>query len=460
METTIIHPRTTATAAPVPSPDLSDLAGQAKVGRNRAVDLYRAVAMLAVALGHWLVMVAYRDEAGELIGGNALEFVPGFHIATWVFQVMPLFFVVGGFASAASLDSKGLGRTTSAAGRATWISGRLARLLPPVAALAAVWLVALAAGYLTGMSALVNAGAIAAAIPLWFLANYVADVILAPHVLPLFRRSPGRVAAIGLGLFGLLELLRVSGALHDLGPLHHLPHVNWILGWFLFQMAGFAWRDGLLPAGPTLVAWGTGFTAVLVALVSFGPWPVSMVNFPGLEHSPTHPPTIALLVFGAAQSSFALALAPTVTRFLERRARAWKAVVAANSMAMTIYLWHMTAGVVVLALFDLGGMLGSAAPGTGAWWLGKIPFVTAALIVLAMIVPRLSRIERRALLTRRPDWIGSPRTLITAAIVVSVALKGWTSGNMAVIVPSLILVVGFTKWLEATLRPTHDCGDR
>ena len=115
---------------------LERLASGAKQDRNRAVDLYRAVAMLAVALGHWLVMVAYRED-GELISGNALEFVPDFQLATWVFQVMPLFFVVGGFASAASLDSKGLGRQSTGAQRADWIAGRLARLLPPVAALAA-----------------------------------------------------------------------------------------------------------------------------------------------------------------------------------------------------------------------------------------------------------------------------------------------------------------------------------
>ncbi len=426
--------------------------GGVKAGRNRAVDLYRAVAMFAVAIGHWLVMVAYRDGSGELVSGNALEFVPGFRIATWAFQVMPLFFVVGGFASAASLDSRGLGHSTDAAGRATWISGRLARLLPPVSALAAVWLVAIGAGYLTGLDALVNAGAIAAAIPLWFLANYVADVILAPHVLPLFRRSPGRVAAAGLGIFLTLEIVRVSGALQAYGPLQHLPHVNWILGWFLFQMAGFAWRDGLLPTGRDLVAWGIGFTAALTALVTIGPWPISMVNYPGLEHSPTHPPTIALLLFGAAQSAFALAMAPAITRFLERNTTAWTAVIAANSMAMTIYLWHMTAGVIVLATFDALGVLGGAAPGTAAWWLGKMPFVAAAMVVLAVVVPRLAGIERRALLTRRPDWTGSPTTLITAAVVVSTALKGWTTGSIIVIVPSLVLVVGLTTWLERELR--------
>ena len=436
--------------------DLGQLAGQTKTGRNRAVDLYRAVAMLAVAIGHWLVIVAYRRD-GQLVSGNALEFIPEFQLLTWIFQVMPLFFVVGGFASAASLDSKGLGHESTAAGRADWIAGRLARLLPPVAALGTFWAAAMALGYFTGSAGIISAGAVAAAIPLWFLANYVADVILAPHVLPLFRRAPGRVVAFGLTLFALLEIVRVTNVLEPLGWLQHLPHVNWILGWFLFQVAGFAWKDGLLPEGRRLMLAGAGFGAVALGLVTLGPWPVSMVHFPGLANSPTHPPTAALLLFGAAQASVAMAAAPALTRWLERRTAAWKSVVGANSMAMTIYLWHMTAGVLVLAAFDALGLLSSAQPATAGWWLAKIAFLAASGAVLALIVPRLGRIERSALLATRNGWDGSPWKLLSAAIVVSMALKGWTSGNVSVIVPSLMTVVVITKGLER-LNPRLDAG--
>ena len=44
-------------------PSLGDLAAAAKPDRNRAVDVYRAVAMIAVAIGHWLAMVAISDGA-------------------------------------------------------------------------------------------------------------------------------------------------------------------------------------------------------------------------------------------------------------------------------------------------------------------------------------------------------------------------------------------------------------
>lgn len=424
------------------TPSLDDLAAGAKTGRNRAVDLYRAVAMLAVALGHWVAMVAFRRD-GELITGNALSFVPSFSLVTWLFQVMPLFFMVGGFASAASLDSSAASQDTLR-GRTDWTASRLARLLPPVGALAATWLAILGLGYLGGLSSITNAGAVAAAVPLWFLANYVADVIIAPHVLPMFRRSPGRVAVAALALFVALETIRLAGD-------HTFSHFNWILGWFLFQMVGFAWKDGLLPTGRTLAGGAVALWAVAVALVTVGPYPVTMVSFDGLVHNPTHPPTLALIVFGFAQSATAILAAPRVTAWLERTPVAWKGVVGANSFAMTVYLWHMTAGAVVLGLFDLTGVLSSAEPGTTAWWLAKIPFVVACVGVLALIVPKLAKVESAALLAPKAPWPFHPASLLALATIVSLALKAWTLGSVAVIVPSLVIVVVCAKVLSAAV---------
>jgi cobalamin synthase len=124
---------------------------------------------------------------------------------------------------------------------------------------------------------------------------------------------------------------------------------------------------------------------------------------------------------------------------------------------MTVYLWHMTAGVAVLALFDAAGIIGSDTPATAGWWLAKVPFVAASIGVLTLIVPHLSRIERGALLAGRVDWTGSPTTLIAVAVVVSTALKGWTTGSMAVIVPALVAVLAASAWVEIrTRRPRQE----
>ncbi len=81
------------------SPSVADLAATTKSDRNRAVDFYRAAAMVAVAVGHWAAIAIAVGPDGDLITGNALEFAPSMSWITWLFQVMPLFFVVGGFSS-------------------------------------------------------------------------------------------------------------------------------------------------------------------------------------------------------------------------------------------------------------------------------------------------------------------------------------------------------------------------
>ncbi|MGI9644165.1 MAG: acyltransferase family protein, partial [Ilumatobacteraceae bacterium] len=87
------------TTSPSPA-GAAELAAAAAPDRNRAIDAYRAGAMVLVALGHWLVIAIGTDRDGELVARNALEVAPEFAVLTWLFQVMPLFFAVGGFASA------------------------------------------------------------------------------------------------------------------------------------------------------------------------------------------------------------------------------------------------------------------------------------------------------------------------------------------------------------------------
>src|SRR5688500_6897708 len=96
------------TLAPTTSDDprlsAATVAALTPTDRNRAVDFYRAAAMAVVAVGHWLGMVVVLND-GELDGGNLLDFSPEYGWVTWIGQVMPLFFFVGGFASATSLRS-------------------------------------------------------------------------------------------------------------------------------------------------------------------------------------------------------------------------------------------------------------------------------------------------------------------------------------------------------------------
>ncbi len=429
---------TSQTASPVPttsstkSISVAEMAAHTKADRNRAIDFYRVLAMMAVAFGHWLALVAVEDASGELQGGNALEFVPALGWASWLLQVMPLFFVVGGFSSAMSLDSHARknGRPQD------WIAARLRRMMPPAIVLAATWLVILALGALAGQFAVAVVAAHAAAIPLWFLANYTIDTALAPNVLPRLRANPARFGALIVGAFLSFEAMRIL----DVAV---LPHANWVLGWLAFQVLGMTWRDGLLPTGRRLYALAASlWVATLGLVLSGGPWAIAMVNAPGMENSPTDPPTLSLMTFGAAYSLTAIAAAPRISDALAVRPKAWAGVVAANAVAMSVYLWHMTAAVVVTAamLFTTG--LPAHEVGSAEWWVFKIPTILGSMIVLAAIVAVVHRVERAALLAPRRPWNGSVLSVIAVAAVTSTAIKLWTSGDPVQIIPALIVLVG------------------
>ncbi len=58
------------------APALDELADATPAGRNRAIDFYRVVAMVFVAVGHWFVIAIGTDADGELFARNALEVAP------------------------------------------------------------------------------------------------------------------------------------------------------------------------------------------------------------------------------------------------------------------------------------------------------------------------------------------------------------------------------------------------
>jgi hypothetical protein len=73
-----------------------ELAAVRLATRNRYADLLRVISIFVVVPGHWtMTVLAYRD--GKFVGQNLLEIDPWTHIITWIFQVMPNFFIVGSF---------------------------------------------------------------------------------------------------------------------------------------------------------------------------------------------------------------------------------------------------------------------------------------------------------------------------------------------------------------------------
>ena len=408
--------------------DVDDLVASVRGDRNRAVDFYKAAAMVAVAFGHWMAIAVFKDPDGEIVAKNALEFDYSLAWVTWALQVMPLFFLAGGFSSAVSLDS----HYRKGGAPQDWVANRLRRMMVPTMVLAYVWIVVLGLGTAVGVRELAFIGAAAAAIPLWFLANYTIDTAIAPITLPLFRKNPlGFFSIIGIA-FALFEILGIVGV-----PLIH--NVNWVIGWLTFQILGFAWKDGLLPSRRTL-----GFAAPLLwaltyAIVKIGPWRASMVADGGTEFLPTHPPSIALMLFGFAYCATAVFLAPSINTWLSRSSKSFKVVAILGSVGMSVYLWHFTAAVGAgVGLLFVDG-LPTAEVGTAQWWVQKTPLIGLSFVVLLVVLRLVKRFEIEGLLGDKAAYRGSMVRMLISAALLSAGVKLWTGGTPTKLVIGLAL---------------------
>ena len=160
------------------------LAAQTPSDRNRYVDFLRAVSILVVITGHWLI-AAFFYQDGSLTPSDLLVIRPNMQWLTWLFQVMPIFFIVGGYANAVSLESA----RRNELGYAAWLVGRLNRLVTPLLVLLVAWAVLAAILYFSGGTGEVTRLASRAAlIPTWFLAIYIMVVVLAPATYMAWRR--------------------------------------------------------------------------------------------------------------------------------------------------------------------------------------------------------------------------------------------------------------------------------
>lgn len=339
--------------------------------RDRAVDALRAVAVLGVVLGHWLVTALVADS-GRLRGDSPLRHMPELAPFSWVFQTLAVFFLVGGMVAAgshASARARGVpyGR---------WLGARLARLFGPVAAVLLVW--AMAAG------AMLAAGAGAETVrtlcalvwsPLWFLLVFAALTAATPLVARLGPVWPSAVVlCVDLARFGL-----------ETGP-SWLGSVNVAAGWLVPYCLGAAWARGVRPG--RRACWGLllGGGAAAAGLVLWAGYPAAMVGVPGAGVSNLAPPTLAAVCFGLAQCGAALLLLGPLRRAM-RRPAVWAAVALVNLRVMTVFLWHQTAMIAVTAVGLLadGPLPGLHTPPGGTDWVFArllwLPVFAAALLV-------------------------------------------------------------------------------
>lgn len=396
-----------------------EVAAATPARRERYVDFLRVFSLAVVMFGHWLMAaVEWRD--GRLVAGNVLEAAPAAQWLTWIFQIMPVFFVVGGFSNTASWTAA----VRDGRGYGAWLGGRLVRLVRPVLAFALVWSAAVAGLSMAGTDpAAVRAGSIAQ--PLWFLAVYVVVVAVAPAMVAAHRRwGWGVPVALGVGV-AAVDLARWPFG---------VPLVGWAnlaLVWLFAHQLGVAWRSGGAASWSRrrLVGLAVLGLGALFLLTGAGGYSNSMVGV-GDVRSNTFPPSLALVALGLWQFAAALLLRPAVDRWLGRP-RAWAAVVVANGMAMTVFLWHLTALVIASAVALPTGLIASPAAGSAAWWAWRPVWIVALVLALVPLVALFARVELRRISPPSPS---AARAVVVALLLAAgmavLARKGFVPAGM------------------------------
>jgi fucose 4-O-acetylase-like acetyltransferase len=382
--------------------------------RDRFVDALRVFGVLIVVLGHWAVMMVYWED-DRILGINALEVIPALRLVTWVVQVMPLMFFIGGFANATTYRL----RDGSAS---AFLRDRLLRLLTPTVVFIGVWFATgiVIEGFELGSADALHRAADVAALPFWFLGIYLVAVGLTPAMMRLHERFAWRVPLVlGLGVVAVDIVARGVGV-SDLG------NVNYALVWLLAHQTGFFYADGTLQrlGRPIHAAMAAVGLAGMIGLVTIGTYPVSMVEVPGEPVSNTAPPSIGLVFLTLWLVGLALLARPTLNRWL--KGRTWGLVTRLNRVPLTLYLWHVTAiTVAVSILYPLD--FPQPEIGTTQWWALRPAWVAAMVPVLVVLVGVFRRCEVHPYTDPRPGPFGGVRVVgaIFGIFVLAVAVLGF-----------------------------------
>lgn len=375
--------RPASTGLPTPR-ELAALTGD----RDRVIDLIRIMSLAVVVAGHSIMLtVDVTDDSVHL--GNTLGDVPALQPATWLLQVLPLFFFAGAAAATRGWTSRGDGDTPTAG---QWLVARTQRLMRPVfwylGAVAAVY--AVLSG--TGATAAADVVARLGVQLLWFLGAYLLVLAVVPFLQRL--RSVGGVLAalvVCWGSTAIVDVVRLTDGPAALG------YLNFLAVWTIPAVLGVAYAKRILRPGLALLA-AAGALAADLVLVTWGPYEVSLVTVPGQHLSNMSPPSLLL----AGHAIVLCAGAITMRRFLAvvaDRPRVWWWVVLGNRGAMTLYLWHLP---VLAAIIGLCAAAGIDRADVGA---ASFPMIVGAQTVLLLagmvpVVAILSPLENRSL----PWW--------------------------------------------------------
>jgi peptidoglycan/LPS O-acetylase OafA/YrhL len=396
-------------------------AERAPASRDAAIDAARAGCLIVVFVLHAL-MVGVSVGADGPVLENALERWDGFAPLTWVVQVMPLFFVIGGYAGLTAW------RRARARGDrpADFVRSRLTRLLRPAIVLVGAVAASLFALTLAGVAPeIVDAAGYRIGQPLWFLAVYLGCSALVPAMVALHERH-GVVTLTALaGAVVAIDALRFASGVEAVG------FANLAFVWLLMQQLGFWLADGRLERmsrrGRFRLA---GAALAALALVTLaGPYTPDL-------YANLNPPTTCLVLLGVAQLAlFSVARAP-LRSWAERGAPA-RLVARFGEWGMTLYLWHLPAFVLVAGLLLVGHEVSGVPlpePLTVEWWSSRPLWLIVAALATAALVRAFARWER------------GPRPAakrVQSGVRAARAVPVWIAVPAGVLGVGTVLVVGF-----------------
>ncbi|MFE6965379.1 acyltransferase [Agromyces sp. NPDC057679] len=351
------------------------------VRRDQSVDAIRVVLLVVVFALHAMMVGVSLGPEGPVLE-NALEHQAWFGPVSWVVQIMPLFFIVGGFSSITHWRSMRARGATPA----QYVRARIERLVRPAIALVAVVAVALVALSLAGVPAeIVGIAGFRIGQPLWFLAVYLGLSALVPFLVRLHERAPVLTPLALLAGVVAIDLLRLSTGVEPIG------YLNLLLVWLLVHQLGFHLADGALDGLARRTLWGlAGASLLLLAVITLaGPYPVDM-----LEN--LNPPSLCLVVLGVAQLALFQLARPRIRAWVDER-DASRAISFVGERAMTVYLWHMPvlvglAGAALAANAVLG--LPLPEPLSAGWWASRPIWLVVSAVVVAAVVLVFARFER------------------------------------------------------------------
>ena len=364
-------------------------------GRDLTLDLARVACVVLVVFVHITFTGVGRAPDGSLLIEKTVEAQPWFVGASWIANIMPLFFVVGGYAARAGWRSAvARGETTD-----TYVRVRLARLARPALPLFVFLTVVLGVTRVLGIDpALVDTIAIGVGSPLWFLAAYMIAQALAPLMMRLHERHGAWVllvllaAALAVDAFrflfigGVLGIEPVPPGGYGLGQeLFGIPNIVFV--WLFAQQVGFFLYDGwfLQRSWWQLLLLIAGGYAVLWGLVSLGGYTQSMLGN-------QWPPTATMAVLAVIQASALTLLRAPLTALMRTRP-AQGAVFLIGSRLMTIYLWHLPM-IMVLIGIELLLPVPLPAPGGAVWWWTRPVFLVIVLAAVWLLSLWLVRFEK------------------------------------------------------------------